>query len=194
MRILPPWGYLGKHRLSDRTADEKRIFWEVKGLKQHAFNAYHDSKYANVCYGRWLRRRLGSNTTVILHDPGFVLTSPVMDRNSKTYRQRLYRRVQQRKIRMWHAPTPEGGKHLLQAAFVTRRPLPDVVTAFFFPRQVVSWFASYEWETRGRMWYLLPFPAYQKLTWGLHASIGPQCDEDLQDRLMQWSARAVGLA
>mmetsp|Transcript_3414 Transcript_3414/g.5263 ORF Transcript_3414/g.5263 Transcript_3414/m.5263 type:complete len:91 (-) Transcript_3414:98-370(-) len=80
---------------------------------------------------------------------------------------------------------------MLQSAFVTRRPVPDWVASYFFPEQVTSWFTGYAWEEYGRG-RLAHFSFIQKLTWGLHGSVGPQCDEDLQDRFMAWSADQVG--
>jgi len=191
-RLMPPWGYLGKHKFNKNTSTPKRIKWESPGLKRHSNVAYQDSKYANVCFGRWLRRKLGSNYTVVLHDPGFVLTSPAMNRSSRQYRERLYRKSRQKKLWKWHAPTVDGGRHLLESAFVSQRPMPDLVVSFFFPRQVVGLLAGYWWEDYRRNAFLAQFSRVQKLTWGLHGSVGPQCDPDLQDRFMAWSADAIG--
>jgi len=192
-RLMPPWGRLGKYQLSPGSANEKRIFWEQKGLKPHAYLAYRDTKFANICYGRHLRRRLRGNATVVIHDPGMVVTTPTMSRESKSYKERLYRNARGDKIVNWHAPTEDGGTHLLQALFVTTRPVPDVITPYFFPRQFVSWFAGKEWQNT-RFGYVGRFPGYQRLTWGLHATIGPDCDEEFQERLARWSARETGLA
>jgi len=189
-RIMPPWGYLGKHKFGPQTSNAKRIFWEQPGLKPHAYSAYHDSKYMNFCYGYWLRRRLERNATVIIHDPGYVMTTPMMSRDSPAYKQRRNRQYRQTKLWMWHAPSEEAGRHLLEATFVTRHPVPELVSAFFMPRQVVSWMAPYAWEGRRAAW-VSEISNYQKILWGLHASVGPQCDEELQDRLMQWSAQQV---
>lgn len=191
-RIFPPWGYLGHHKMYPTTANDKRIIWESKGLQQHAFYAYHDSKYANICFGRWLRRRLGRNATVIMHDPGYVVTTPMLNRDSTTYTERLTRSVVQTKLFNWHAPVEWAGRNLLEVTFLTRRPIPDVVSSYFMPRQVVSWWAPHSWEGR-RPPHLFWIAGYEKLTWGLHSTIGPQCDRDVQDWLMWWSSAQVGL-
>jgi len=191
-RLTPPWGNIGNYQLSPASADDKRIFWQQKGLRPHGYLAYRDSKYANVCFGRYLRRHLGKNITVYIHDPGMVVTTPHMDRNSALYENKLYRTSKESRWYDWHAPTVDSGRHLLQNTFITRRPVPDVITTYFFPRQYISWFVGYEWETT-RLGYLSPLQMYQRFTWGLHASVGPQCDAELQDRIMRWSAQATGL-
>jgi len=189
-RIMPPWGNFGKHIFNKKTSTPKRIKWEVPGLKEYAFTAYHDSKYMNFCYAYWLRRRI-SNATIHVHDPGYVMTTPMMDRNSKAYKERLNRGYRQKKIWMWHAPSFEAGRHILENVFVTRHPVPEVVTSYFMPRQVVSWFAPMSMEARGRSRWVSKWQNWQRLLWGLHASIGPECDIALQDRFMRWTAEQV---
>jgi len=190
MRLMPPFGALGKHRFSEAgTCNSKRIFWHLPGIKPHAFYAYWDSKLANVCFARWLRRRV-SNSSVVLHDPGLVTSGATSKRDSEVYKKMLY------KFSGWtrnnRAPVWDGGLHLVQSAFVAKRPLPDLVVSFFFPAEVFSWLAP---PTRGawRNMFLRHFVDNQRLTWGLHAAVGPGCDEGFQDRFMRWSARETGL-
>jgi len=191
-RLMPPWGMLGSHRFDKKTSTPKRIKWEQGGLKRHANMAYKDSKLANVCFARWLRRQLGENYTVVLHDPGLVTTAPSLDRESRVYQERLYRKARSEVYYRWHAPTEEGGTHLMQSAFITQRPVPDWVVSYFVPDPVVHWYNSYTSAESGRRGNVARFSAYQKLTWGLHGTVGPECDEDTQDRFMAWSAMAIG--
>lgn len=191
MRLMPPFGALGQHRFAEKkTCDSKRIFWHAPGIKPHAFLAYWDSKIANVCFARWLRRKL-PNHPVVLHDPGLVTSGATSKRDSVVYRRMLWRSSG------WtsnnRAPVWDGGLHLAQSAFVARRPLPDLVVSFFFPAEVFGWLAP---PTRApwRPMFLKYFVNNQRLTWGLHAAVGPGCDADFQDRFMRWSARETGLS
>jgi peroxiredoxin Q/BCP len=100
-------------------------------------------------------------------------------------------------------PAELGGEKLFESAFVTRRPTPDFVYPYWFPRLVFE---------RDALELLAPWRIAEAGSWGrpldnafrperllqqrdfsLHGSVGPECSEQLQLSLWRWSRNAVGL-
>merc|ERR1719361_750626 len=116
------------------------------------------------------------------------------------YRQRLYRFIEDLRVYKWHAPTVDGGRHLIQSAFVTMNPAPEYLVSYFFPRQYLKWFAEAWWDEpnatflwRPKVWWLVGLMSYQKFSWSLHYTVGPFCNESVQDKFMLWTQQQMGL-
>jgi len=180
--------------LAARLVQKHRYPWHMKQYRFISHMAYQDSKLALVCFTRTLRRRLADRAKVVLVDPGLFEAPTGASREKPNYQQRLYLRAVHSEIWQWSAPTLVAGKMLLKAMFLTVDPVPDQVYAYWLPREWISFFASQKMEgyRRRKPWVQLYWLWIERFTYGdIHASIGPECDEQRQQALWQWSADAT---
>lgn len=185
----------------------QRFKWEAN--RDTAWWAYHESKLANLCYGRALRKRRGQfkNATVIIHDPGYVQSNMVKVRDENCngpdwvcYKAPSSGSWQDPNLKRWHAPTEEGGRRFVEAAYVHGRPEPDVVGSYFLPPFWTWWYAKRKLPVLGDManfrisHTLLSefFLDYEWFSWGkLYVQEGPECTEEFEDQLWEWSMQAA---
>jgi len=175
----------------------RRVRWER--LRAQAYLAYEDSKLANVCFGRELRSRLGASRTVIVHDPGQIRTSMLVDRRSKAYLERYYLRAPASKNWVWwYMSADEAAERLIAAAYVVRRPVPDVVYSYWFPTEIFRHLRHHGHVVQRNRWrQRLPvkFLMHQFWTFGpLYDGIGPSCGDTLfMNYHWNYSLNATGL-
>jgi len=152
--------------------------------------AYATSKLAEVCMVKKLRRMIGDKHLIAPMAPGFVDTGI----NGKVGKEES----PCRKARLeWWCGSPEvSGQMLVETAYITKRPQPDFVYPYAYPKTYYSQFASpkmEKWRHGNGVVFGLP-SQYQKLTFGLlHESVGPDCDVKMQDALWAWTEQEVGL-
>jgi len=180
-----------------RLVTPQRIEWEKH--RKLAYLAYEDSKFANLCFGRALRQRVGASRTVIVHDPGQIRTTMVQDRGSEVYKSRWFLRAPpDRKWRWWHMTADQAAERMVEAAFVTRRPVPDVVYSYWMPRGIFQRLAHHSLVVLRNYWrQKLPVYTlmYQAFSFGpLYDGIGPQCgDPSFLAYYWNYSLNATGL-
>lgn len=149
---------------------------------------YEASKFANLCFARSLRTKVASRgITVIALTPGQVNT----DLNAFV-----------KDLVNVSVPAELGGEKLFESAFVTRKPTPDFVYPYWFPRLVFEQDALEvlaPWRITEAAWgrpldnAFRPERLLQHRDFTLHGSVGPACDDQLQLSLWRWSRIAVGL-
>jgi NAD(P)-dependent dehydrogenase (short-subunit alcohol dehydrogenase family) len=198
-----------------------RIKWEED--YEEAYKAYYDSKLANVCFSRGLRRWLQKGSKpdaprVVLFDPGRVHTAAALQRNSTEYTAHSYA--------MWHdlnvgvmknglgwrsVPPQDAGWHLVMATFASVSPEPDLVSTYFFPRELFWWYADTALSklrteqvpiapdgTPYWAYVNLQANAYQTFSWGtshMFSSFGPNCGRGVTSERehWRWSAKQLGM-
>lgn len=171
-----------------------RVTWEREDLRRYAFLEYCDTKLAGTCFARALRKRAAQakkRWDISHFVPGCIDTalgySDATKGESGISRKAVFWG--------WHAPAEAEAVHLLQAAYTHVRPLPDVTNSFAFPDAL--FLDSLGRNRLPRHWQhtLAPVFVYlERLTFGLHASVGPACNDSLQDWLWDVSANATGVA
>jgi len=142
---------------SQRVLKPGRIPWDHPGWRPHAYLAYHDSKFANVCYARALRRRLDGKATVIILDPGLVNTGMTLDRNTAAYKGAKYKNLVDKRWRWWQASIDMTEDFMVKVGFIKHESNPDMVSTYFFPQEVVSLIAGQSWEKKHITWQLALF-------------------------------------
>eukprot|EP00928_Gymnodinium_smaydae_P062083 TRINITY_DN46019_c0_g1_i1.p1 TRINITY_DN46019_c0_g1~~TRINITY_DN46019_c0_g1_i1.p1 ORF type:complete len:246 (+),score=13.18 TRINITY_DN46019_c0_g1_i1:75-740(+) len=171
----------------------RRIPWEKH--RAHAKLAYADSKLAGVCFIRALRRR---NATSLKHPVDASVFVPgnidsAMGLPTDAVGPLGIRRSN--KLWGWHAPAASEAAHLIHALFVHKRPLPDAFYSFFFPERL---FLTYAMENRlpyiPQMYCSGCVVFLERLTYALHASAGPECNESIQEMIWLNSSLGVGFA
>jgi len=181
------------HATGKRILKPGRHPWDHPGWRPHAHLAYSDSKYANVCYARALRRHIQGKATVILLDPGVVSTATSYDRRDPYYQQAKYLLTVDNKWHWWHASTHQARDFMLKIAFVKNASNTDMVSMYFFPKEITSLIAGQDYESTKMRHIIAPkFLANQWWTFGkMHASIGPGCDIVYQEKLWVKSEEIV---
>jgi len=167
-----------------RVVTPKRIQWET--VRNDAHLAYSDSKLANVCFGRALRRKLEGRAQVIIHDPGVVMTAMNSNRDSLAFDKHNYRTRGDGRWLWWHAPVEEAGRFLFYATYVSKQPMPDMVYSYWVPEEIMRFFSDQgDGPARKRSYWRARIPSlwleHQWWTWGLHSGIGPGCDQRVQE-------------
>merc|ERR1712203_487971 len=107
------------------TLPHMRVTWEKEELRKYAFLEYCDTKLAGTCLARALRRKRAEapNSWTIAHFvPGSIDTAMGLP-DAQTGQFGISR---ENWIWGWHAPADAEATHLLQAAYTTAQPLPDV--------------------------------------------------------------------
>jgi len=198
-----------------------RIKWEEDF--EEAYKAYYDSKLANVCFSRGLRRWLQKGSKpdaprVVLFDPGRVHTAAALQRNSTEYTAHSYAMWHDHNVGVmknglgWRSVSPQdAGWHLVMATFASVSPEPDLVSTYFFPRELFWWYADAamsKWRTEhvpiaadGTPYWAyvnLQANAYQTFSWGtshLFSSFGPNCGHGVTSERehWRWSAKQLGM-
>jgi len=139
---------------------------------------YSASKLANYLMARSLRTRLARlNVSVACLTPGEVATD-------------IHRRQNVPGV-----PAVRGGEKVFEAAFVTRRPMPDFLYPYWFPWPVAHDFkfkTDRYWTDRERLYMYIP-EKHQTLDYTLHAGNAPRVGAELERELWVWSRKAVGL-
>jgi len=139
---------------------------------------YSASKLANYLMARSLRSRLARlNVSVACLTPGEVATD-------------IHRRKNVPGV-----PAMRGGEKVFEAAFVTRRPMPDFIYPYWFPWPVAHEFkfkTDRYWTDRERLYMYIP-EKHQTLDYTLHAGNAPRVGAELERDLWVWSRKAVGL-
>lgn len=150
--------------------------------KEHSFLAYEDSKLANLCFAHGIQKYLGPQQYAVVYDPGQIRTTMTVDRKSKYYTEKTYMHTKDTKWIWWHMSIEQAAERLVRAAYVTRRPVPDLVSAYWMPKEI--------WRHRNHMSYVIQrdywrqrypvkFLMNQVWTFGpLYDIVGPMCGDE----------------
>lgn len=166
---------------------------------------YDASKLGNLCFGKALNR-LGQK-----HDISAVTMTPgqVGTEINKYVNHGINVEL----------PPDWGGENEFLAAMVTKKPTPDFIYPYWFPRFWYSWGSSmaqskwrskrlpeakgYKYEGPRGYWFRPEkfqnlssgsgFAPETRVPVGVYGSIGPECDEALQTRIWEHSVKVVGL-
>jgi len=170
-----------------------RVTWEREDLRRYAFLEYCDSKLALTCLARHLRRNLPTRkkSWAIVHFvPGSIATAMGLPDGQQGH----FGISRDAWLWGWHAPAEAEAAHLLQAVYTNMHPSPDVVQSFAFPDGLFLDQLGNNRMPRPFQHTIAPIFVYlERLTFGLHASVGPECNETTQDWLWWVSAKATGI-
>lgn len=167
-------------------------------LQRHylADGMYAASKYAAVCFGNTLRRKVASqNIRVAVMTPGQVDTD--LQTQNPDYAA----------VNWASVDAEEGARVLFESAFAAGSAAEaEFLYPYWFPSQIYRHDAPqhlaprqagppasphYKYEDPTR-WIWRP-EMFQKQRFRLHASVAPECDDALQRKLWIWSRDAVAL-
>jgi len=161
-------------------------------------SAYGSTKLELMCLEGMAREHFPQHVEdvkVLLVVPGAIKSGLVMSDLTFKHRGDAY----SSQLLGWMAPAEIGGKHVFESAFAKLPPGYNVVYGYWFPHFFFKRFAAFDkWHSRhlGPGWFqkLFHLPQFfQRLTLGLHASIGPECPAEVRDPLTRWTAKATGI-